>query len=120
MAKHGVRFCRFRILAEVVNIGTLLAFVIVCAAVMIMRRTHPHVHRPFRAPLGYIGPILGFLSCLMLMFSLPAANWLRLVIWLAIGLAIYFGYGQSHSRLGKIEQAKNAAPVLSQGRDTEK
>jgi APA family basic amino acid/polyamine antiporter len=92
-------FLPLRILAELVNIGTLLAFLIVCAAVLIMRRTHPDVPRPFRAPLGSIVPILGILCCLLLMFSLPAENWLRLVVWLAIGLAIYFAYGRRHSRL---------------------
>ena len=95
-----------RILAELVNIGTLLAFVIVCAAVLIMRRTHPEVPRPFRAPFGMVVPILGILCCLLLMFSLPAENWLRLFIWLAIGLVIYFAYGRHHSRLG------NPAPNL--------
>jgi APA family basic amino acid/polyamine antiporter len=90
-----------RILAELVNIGTLLAFVIVCAAVLIMRKTHPHVHRPFRAPLGPIVPILGILSCLLLMFSLPAENWLRLAVWLFIGLLIYFGYGRKQSVVAK-------------------
>jgi APA family basic amino acid/polyamine antiporter len=93
-------FLPLRILAELVNIGTLLAFVIVCAAVLIMRRTHPEVHRPFRAPFGSIVPVLGILCCLLLMFSLPAENWLRLVIWLAVGLTIYFTYGRHHSRLG--------------------
>ncbi len=92
-------FLPLRILAELVNIGTLLAFVIVCAAVLIMRRTHPEVHRPFRAPLGSIVPILGILCCLVLMFSLPVANWLRLVVWLVIGLVIYFSYGIRHSRI---------------------
>jgi APA family basic amino acid/polyamine antiporter len=93
-------FLPLRILAELVNIGTLLAFVIVCAAVLIMRRTHPHVHRPFRAPFGSIVPVLGILCCLLLMFSLPAENWLRLFIWLVVGLVIYFAYGRHHSRLG--------------------
>jgi APA family basic amino acid/polyamine antiporter len=65
-----------------------------------MRRTHPEVHRPFRAPLGSIVPILGILCCLLLMFSLPAENWLRLFVWLVIGFAIYFSYGRHHSRLG--------------------
>jgi APA family basic amino acid/polyamine antiporter len=99
-------FLPLRILAELVNIGTLLAFVIVCAAVLIMRRTHPEVHRPFRAPFGSIVPILGILCCLLLMFSLPAENWLRLFIWLLVGLVIYFTYGRHHSRLG------NAGPKL--------
>ena len=86
-----------RILAELVNIGTLLAFVIVCAAVLVMRRRHPEVPRPFKAPLFPFVPILGILSCLMLMFSLPAENWLRLAIWLGIGLVIYFMYSRKHS-----------------------
>jgi APA family basic amino acid/polyamine antiporter len=103
-----------RILAELVNIGTLLAFVIVCAAVMIMRRTHPGVTRPFRAPLGPIVPVLGILSCLMLMFSLPAANWLRLFIWLVIGLLIYFAYGQRHSRVAKLQRARITTASASQ------
>jgi APA family basic amino acid/polyamine antiporter len=107
-----------RILAELVNIGTLLAFVIVCTAVLIMRRTHPHVHRPFRAPLGSIVPVLGILSCLLLMFSLPAENWLRLVIWLIIGLVIYFAYGRHHSRVGKLERARAAAAVTLRSRPT--
>jgi APA family basic amino acid/polyamine antiporter len=95
-------FLPLRILAELVNIGTLLAFVIVCAAVLIMRRTHPEVERPFRAPLGSFVPIMGILLCLMLMFSLPWENWLRLAIWLAIGLVIYFAYGHKHSVMARI------------------
>jgi basic amino acid/polyamine antiporter, APA family len=84
-------------LLQLVNIGTLLAFVIVCAAVLIMRRTNPNAERPFRAPLVPLTPILGIFSCLVLMFSLPALNWLRLVVWLGIGLTIYFLYGRRHS-----------------------
>jgi APA family basic amino acid/polyamine antiporter len=92
-------FLPLRILAELVNIGTLLAFVIVCAAVLIMRRTHPEAHRPFRAPLGPIVPILGIVSCLILMFSLPPENWYRLAGWLVLGLIIYFAYSRKHSTL---------------------
>jgi APA family basic amino acid/polyamine antiporter len=99
-------FLPLRILAELVNIGTLLAFVIVCAAVLIMRRTHPEVERPFRAPLGSFVPIAGILLCLMLMFSLPWENWLRLGIWLAIGLVIYFSYGHKHSVLARTTRGK--------------
>ncbi len=86
-----------RLLAELVNIGTLLAFVIVCAAVLIMRRTDPDAERPFRIWGAPVTPILGILICLLLMFSLPVENWLRLVVWLAIGFLIYFGYGRKHS-----------------------
>jgi basic amino acid/polyamine antiporter, APA family len=90
-------FLPLRILADLVNIGTLLAFVIVCAAVLIMRRTHPDAARPFRAPLSPLTPILGILLCVLLMFSLPPENWLRLVVWLAIGFVIYFTYSRHHS-----------------------
>jgi APA family basic amino acid/polyamine antiporter len=92
-------FLPLRILAELVNIGTLLAFSIVCAAVLIMRRTHPELPRPFRAPLFPFVPIAGILICLLLMLSLPSENWYRLIIWLAIGFAIYFTYGKKHSAL---------------------
>jgi APA family basic amino acid/polyamine antiporter len=86
---------------DLVNIGTLLAFLIVSAAVWVMRRTNPEIERPFRAPLVPLTPILGISSCLLLMFSLPPKNWLRLVVWLAIGFVIYFGYGRRHSVLAK-------------------
>jgi APA family basic amino acid/polyamine antiporter len=88
-----------RVLAELVNIGTLLAFVIVCAAVLVMRRIYPNADRPFRCPMVPLVPILGIAFCLLLMFSLPAENWLRLVIWLLLGLGIYFTYGRYHSKL---------------------
>ncbi|HEX7230980.1 MAG TPA: amino acid permease [Candidatus Binatia bacterium] len=90
-----------RILAELVNIGTLLAFVIVCAAVLIMRRTDPEMPRPFRCPFVPLVPLLGIAFCLLLMFSLPVENWLRLIVWLVIGFTIYFSYGRSHSVLGR-------------------
>ncbi len=89
------------ILADMVNIGTLLAFVMVCAAVLIMRKTNPDAERPFRAPWVPFVPIAGILTCLMLMLSLGAPNWTRLAIWLGIGMAIYFFYGRHHSHLGQ-------------------
>ena len=95
-------FLPLRILAELVNIGTLFAFVIVCSAVLIMRKTHPNAERPFRAPLVPLIPILGIITCLLLMFSLPEENWLRLFIWLAIGACIYVFYGRKHSVMRKI------------------
>ena len=88
-------------LLHLTNIGTLFAFVIVCGAVLIMRRTNPQAVRPFRCPMVPLVPILGIVACLLLMLSLPAANWVRLIVWLAIGLVIYFGYGRRHSILGK-------------------
>jgi APA family basic amino acid/polyamine antiporter len=88
-------------LLHLTNIGTLFAFVIVCGAVLIMRKTNPNAERPFRCPLVPVVPVLGILSCLMLMLSLPADNWYRLIGWLALGLVIYFCYGKSHSTLGK-------------------
>src|SRR5207302_4364883 len=88
-------------LLHLTNIGTLFAFVIVCTAVLIMRKINPEAERPFRCPLVPLVPILGIATCLMLMFSLPAANWWRLFAWLALGLVIYFSYGRFHSILGK-------------------
>ena len=88
-----------RLLAELVNIGTLLAFVIVCAAVLIMRITHPEAERPFRVWGAPFVPAAGIALCLLLMFSLPSENWLRLAVWLLVGFAIYFGYGYRHSAL---------------------
>ncbi|HMF55663.1 MAG TPA: amino acid permease [Pyrinomonadaceae bacterium] len=90
-------FIPLSILAEMTSIGTLFAFVIVCGAVMVMRKTNPNANRPFRAPFVPLIPILGILTCLLLMFSLPAENWYRLIIWLLIGLVIYFLYGRRHS-----------------------
>jgi APA family basic amino acid/polyamine antiporter len=90
-----------RVLSDLINIGTLLAFVMVCAAVLIMRRTNPDAERPFRAPFVPLVPILGILTCLLLMFSLPAENWLRLGVWLLIGFLIYFGYGRKHSVMAR-------------------
>jgi basic amino acid/polyamine antiporter, APA family len=102
-------FVPLRILAELTNIGTLLAFVIVCASVLVMRYKHPEADRPFRAPLGPLVPILGILSCLILMFSLPPENWWRLIVWLLIGFLIYFCYGRRHSVLAKMRAADRSA-----------
>jgi APA family basic amino acid/polyamine antiporter len=89
------------VLGELVSIGTLSAFVIVCAGVLVLRRRHPELERPFRTPLVPLVPILGIVSCLALMASLPLDTWIRLVVWLAIGMAIYFLYGRKHSVLAK-------------------
>jgi APA family basic amino acid/polyamine antiporter len=92
-------FLPISLLLLLVNMGTLLAFVLVCGAVLVMRRTHPGAARPFRVPLVPLVPLLGIASCLLLMFSLPAVNWIRLFAWLAAGLVVYFTYGRTHSHL---------------------
>ncbi|HKA06352.1 MAG TPA: amino acid permease [Gemmataceae bacterium] len=84
-------------LLELTNIGTLFAFAVVCGAVLILRYTDPAHPRPFRVPAAPVVCILGVLSCLLLMLSLPAQNWYRLFVWMAIGLIIYFNYGKQHS-----------------------
>ncbi len=86
-------------LGQMVNIGTLLAFVIVCTAVIVLRRTHPQTPRPFRTPWSPVVPALGAISCLYLMAQLGRVTWVRLVVWMVIGLVIYFVYGVKHSRL---------------------
>ena len=88
-----------QLLGQLVNIGTLLAFVLVCAGVWILRKKRPDLERPFRTPLMPLVPIMGMLCCFGLMLTLPADTWVRLAVWLAIGLAIYFGYGRKHSKL---------------------
>jgi basic amino acid/polyamine antiporter, APA family len=92
-------FLPMPVLLNLANIGTLFAFAIVCAAVLVMRRTNPDADRPFRVPFVPYTPVLGILSCLLLMFSLPGTNWLRLFVWLGLGLFIYFLYGLRHSVL---------------------
>jgi APA family basic amino acid/polyamine antiporter len=84
-------------LLQMTNIGTLFAFTIVCAAVLVMRKLHPNAERPFRCPGAPLVPILGIICCVVLMLSLPAANWYRLIVWLLIGLVIYFTYSRHHS-----------------------
>jgi basic amino acid/polyamine antiporter, APA family len=88
-----------QILGELVNIGTLLAFVLVCVGVLVLRRKRPDLDRPFRTPLVPLVPILGILSCLGLMATLPGDTWIRLLVWLLIGFVIYFGYSRKHSVL---------------------
>ncbi len=86
-------------LGEMTNIGTLLAFIIVCAGVWVLRSRSPEIARPFRAPFMPVTAILGILISLFLMLGLPLATWIRLFVWLGIGLVIYFLYGKKHSRL---------------------
>jgi APA family basic amino acid/polyamine antiporter len=89
--------------SELVNIGTLLAFVLVSIGVLILRRTQPNMNRSFRTPWVPVVPILAALVCLYLMVSLPVITWIRFVIWLVLGIIVYFTYGVHHSRLAKEE-----------------
>jgi APA family basic amino acid/polyamine antiporter len=88
-------------LAELVNIGTLAAFVLVCLGVIVLRITKPDMIRPFRSPFSPLFPVLGMLSCSALMAFLPALTWLRFIIWLVIGLIVYFTYSMRHSKLAE-------------------
>ena len=87
------------ILGELVSIGTLMAFVIVCISIIVLRKTNPGINRPFRTPLVPLVPILGAGICLIQMLYLPWDTWLRLIIWMFIGFIIYFAYGIKHSKL---------------------
>jgi APA family basic amino acid/polyamine antiporter len=87
------------VLGEMVSIGTLFAFILVCGAVIYLRRSDSGASRPFRAPGVPVVPVLGILFCLLLMVGLPLVTWMRLVVWLVIGLIIYFSYGRNHSKL---------------------
>ncbi|MEP7384244.1 MAG: amino acid permease C-terminal domain-containing protein, partial [Gemmatimonadota bacterium] len=93
------------LLGELVSIGTLLAFVIVSAGILVLRYQSPNLHRPFRTPLVPLVPILSILICGYLMVNLPADTWIRLLVWLALGLAIYFLYGRHHSRVQAAERS---------------
>jgi len=96
-------FVPIRVVGEMTSIGTLLAFVMVCAGVLILRKQQPAVHRPFKTPFVPLVPILGILTCFAMMTFLPGDTWLRLLIWLAIGLVIYFTYGKKNSVLRNLK-----------------
>ena len=84
------------------NIGTLLAFTIVCAGVWVLRVRHPDLHRPFKTPLVPLVPILGILSAVFLMSDLPLITWEVMIGWLLFGLVIYFSYSIKHSKVQKL------------------
>jgi basic amino acid/polyamine antiporter, APA family len=94
-----------QVVGEMTSIGTLFAFVVVCLAVMVLRVTRPDTHRPFRVPGGHVIPALGVLSCLYLMVSLSVMTWVRLLVWLDIGMLIYWFYGRTHSPLADPREA---------------
>jgi len=99
-------FVPLKELAELANIGTLFAFVIVAAGIVVLRRTEPDLPRPFRTPWVPWTPILTALACGYLMSALPAATWLRFVVWLVIGFGIYLLYGRHHSRVARASRAE--------------
>ncbi len=96
-------------LEEMVNIGTLFAFVLVSAGVIVLRRTRPDLERGFRAPGVPLLPIAAIIACVWLMLNLTALTWIRFLIWMAIGVVVYFLYGRRHSLLGRRESAANSA-----------
>nr|WP_128981036.1 amino acid permease [Streptomyces roseicoloratus] len=91
-------------LATLVNIGTLFAFVMVAAGVIVLRRTRPDLHRAFRTPWVPALPIISIAASLWLMLNLPGETWFRFAVWMVIGVVVYFAYGRKHSRLGKAGQ----------------
>ena len=94
-----------QVVGEMTSIGTLFAFVVVSMAVIVLRITRPDAHRPFRVPGGWVIPVLGVLSCLYLMVSLSVMTWIRLLVWLDIGMLIYWFYGRTHSPLANPTEA---------------
>ncbi len=92
-------------LGHMVSIGTLFAFTLVCIGILILRKTNPETHRPFRTPLVPLVPILGILVCITMMASLPIESWERLALWMILGVGIYFVYSKKHS---KVRMAANA------------
>jgi APA family basic amino acid/polyamine antiporter len=99
------------VLDEMVSIGTLLAFVIVCAGVWVIRRRNPDMERPFRTPWVPVVPILGIVISLAMMLSLTGLTWIRLAVWLVIGMVIYFTYGRYHSRVQQEKARLDTEPV---------
>jgi APA family basic amino acid/polyamine antiporter len=92
-------FVPARVVGEMTSIGTLFAFILVCIGVMVMRKKMPDAPRAFRTPLVPLVPILGIFTCLFMMVFLPLDTWIRLIVWLAIGMVIYFGYSAKNSKL---------------------
>ena len=104
---------RIEVVGQMTSIGTLFAFVIVCAAVIVLRIKRPDVKRPFTAPGGQATPILGVISCSYLMLSLAVVTWARFLIWLDIGMVIYWAYGRRHSQLVNKTENDARTPMQS-------
>jgi basic amino acid/polyamine antiporter, APA family len=99
-------FVPLGLLGELISIGTLLAFAIVCAGILILRRIAPTAPRPFRTPWVPWIPLAGIVCCVLLMLSLPHDTWIRLIVWLGIGLLVYASYGHRHSKLRGLERMR--------------
>jgi APA family basic amino acid/polyamine antiporter len=93
-------------LSELVNIGTLFAFIVVSVGVVVLRRTRPDLHRSFRCPWVPVLPVLSVLASLWLMINLPVATWWRFLVWMVLGVVVYALYGRSHSRMGDPGRAR--------------
>ena len=106
-------FIPARVAGEMVSIGTLFAFTLVCAGILIVRKSMPNVERAFKTPFVPIVPILGILTCLCMMVFLPADTWIRLVLWMLVGLDIYALYGVKHSLLGQNESRRKGLSALN-------
>ena len=104
-------FVELSTLADLVSIGTLFAFVLVSAGVLVLRRTRPDLPRGFRTPAAPVVSVLAVLACVYLMLNLIGETWVRFVVWLLIGFVIYFAYGRRHSRLARQEDARVASKV---------
>ena len=104
-------FTNIQAAGEMTSIGTLFAFVVVCAAVLVLRAKRPEAKRPFRVPLGPIFPVLGIVSCAYLMLSLPIITWIRFLGWLDIGMIIYWLYGRTHSTLVNDAESSRRTPM---------
>ena len=104
---------QIQVVGEMTSIGTLFAFVVVCAAVLVLRVKRPEAKRPFRVPLGPVFPALGILSCAYLMLNLPVLTWVRFLVWLDIGMVIYWFYGRTHSPLVNSAEASARTPMQS-------
>ncbi|MGH6842510.1 MAG: amino acid permease C-terminal domain-containing protein, partial [Methylocella sp.] len=96
------------LVGKLVSLGTLFAFAVVCLGVLVLRGIHPEINRPFKAPAVFAVAPLGVVSAVFLMFGLPRETWLAFVVWLAIGLAIYFFYGRNHSHLARRQERGKA------------
>lgn len=94
-------FSEISVLEEMVNVGTLFAFVLVSVGVIVLRRTRPDLERSFKVPLMPVLPILSVIACLWLMINLTAITWIRFLIWMALGVVVYYAYGKRHSLVGK-------------------